>query len=274
MTDKHYLQFPLAALSMKLPYGELVQHIFSYSVVELVGKKASDSNKAERVASEFFSAFASVSKKPEDLKKVVGGTLFSARAFDLDSIKKEHAAVTEHAERFNSGANGPLVRINAKNYKRILKHKSLNEREFRVLCAIYSALGSQKMRRITKEELQQRALGYPSPKRDLQKEHWMTDHELRKTRNALYKLRFFSMLTYGRRQTYYSNRLTEQDLHSQIFRSKTESAKKLSENRRASDRLTQQVRAEKLRLIKAPILQAEPPKSAQKLPRGSQSDAK
>jgi hypothetical protein len=183
--------------------------------------------------------------KPEELKKHLGGALFSAKAFDLDAIKKEHDAVEKHAEQINSGASGALVRINAKNFRRILKERSLSENEFRILCAIYSGVGSQRMRRITKEELKQRALGYPSSKRDLQTEHWMTDHELRKARNALYKLKFFSMLTYAKRQTYYSNRLNEQQLHEQIVWSKTAALQAHTANNIANDKLTNAVKEAK-----------------------------
>jgi hypothetical protein len=244
-TSEKYLQFPLSVLAMELPFDEILDHIFSTALVRYGEYRLATlepSGAEAAILEEILKTYGELDATHANIPSYLGSKNFGVPIASFDKVKEQHARVVTHSLKFSGTTKVPLVRIRDDIYWRVRDRKALTEREFRVLCGIYSAIGDHKMRRLTREELQQRSLGYPSGKRDLQVEKWMTTHEIRKTRDKLHQLKFFVMLTYARRQTYYSHRLSKEELHSQILESKTRSAERRRMHRDDSAELTRQVK--------------------------------
>ena len=106
---------------------------------------------------------------------------------------------------------------------------ALNPREFAILSAIYSCLGQNDYRRITSDEIQRRAAGCRS------KEIFDTFEEgpkpytmkqVRKTVEDLFLNGFFGRFTYRNRETYYSHKLSEDELREKVFEMRTNRMRK------------------------------------------------
>lgn len=245
-----YFQFPLSSLSLPLPFSDILEHIVAFSIFDYSQKLWNSDDltdaRIKEMLAQIENEYSPDEATEENVLALMSAQALNERIRNFGATKARYQKVYHHAIMAGKGDLGALVRIRTDIFDKVKRKNSLSEREFRLLCAIYSGIGKQKMRRITKEELQQRSLGYPSANRDVQKDKWLSDYELRLTRDRLHKLNFFSMLTYARRQTYYSNRLQQEELHALILKAKTELVAKRSENRIASDELTRQVR-ERLR---------------------------
>ena len=101
---------------------------------------------------------------------------------------------------------------------------ALNPREFAILSAIYSCLGQSSYRRITCAEIQYRATGCRS------KEIFDTFEkrpepysikQVRKTVEDLFLKGFFGRFTYRYRETYYSHKLSEDELREKVIEKRT-----------------------------------------------------
>ncbi len=227
-----YLQFPLCALSFGETTYQRLNAILDYGVVHagirLWQKESADEK------SRFLAFLPHRSKIPQGfepndprhcavlygIEKV--GVIYS----NLDGLLVGHGTLeafkNEFERRFGRDAT---VRIRKKWLFQARDGKGLTYREFAVLCAIYSCIGSKQFTRITRERAQHRSLGYKN-KSTLQAElprradgaQPLTERQVRDTIDRLHGLRFFARCTYGRRVTYYSHRLTDEQLRKYVMK--------------------------------------------------------
>jgi hypothetical protein len=157
----------------------------------------------------------------------------------------------EHARAFLSrvpytGAGDAIIRINIDQFFDSRNGDGLNEREFKTLCAVYSAIGGKDMRRITVAEIQRRAAGCVSKALF---ESWKhrgtvyTPKQLRSTLDELHLRGCFARATYARRLTYYSIRKPAADLRTAIVEKHTKRAGKLNAEHAADAAMTAKVEA-------------------------------
>ncbi len=147
-------------------------------------------------------------------------------AFVESEIRKYQAFVDDLESKFKNDA---LVRHKKALCLDVRDRGALNPREFAILSAIYSRLGQSSYKRITSDEIQCRATGCRS------KEIFDTFEErpepysmkqVRKTVEDLFLKGFFGRYTYQRRYTYYSHKLSEDELRKKVFEMRTNRMRK------------------------------------------------
>src|SRR5207253_5488768 len=77
---------------------------------------------------------------------------------------------------------------------------------------------------------------------------FLSERQTRSIIDRLYERGFFARITFARRQTYYSHRLTADQLEEAIFQLKTRTAKARHTRIQANNDLTFRIRAERIRL--------------------------
>jgi hypothetical protein len=128
--------------------------------------------------------------------------------------------------------------------------KGISYWELAVLAAVYSKIGAAKGPvRITREEIWRRALGFKSKGvfsvEMRRRKACITSRQARSTIERLHDRGFFARLTYARRQTYYSHRLTPDQLADAIVTMKLRRQRARQARMGANDALTKRVQAER-----------------------------
>ncbi|MEP6698849.1 MAG: hypothetical protein ABJB09_03885 [Verrucomicrobiota bacterium] len=132
-------------------------------------------------------------------------------------------------------------------------NKGMSFREVAVLSAIYSKIGAATGPvRITRDEIRRRAHGFKS-KQVFNQEIGLglpeiSERRIRTLIESLHDRGFFARITYARRQTYYSHRLTAEKLADAIFQQKIRRTKAQNARIRVNKQLTDRVKAERQQL--------------------------
>src|SRR5262249_31956821 len=117
-------------------------------------------------------------------------------------------------------------------------NKGMSYQELAVLAAIYSKIGAAKgPLGITREEIWRRTLGFKSKRVFCLEmrgcEPWITMRQVRSIIECLHDRKFFARVTYGRRQTYYSHRMSGTALAEHVFTAKIQRSLAKEARRRA-----------------------------------------
>lgn len=179
---------------------------------------------------------------------------------NIEHDLRVHDAISKHVRDFERrhGKDASL-RIKGNLVFEVRDAKGMSYREFAVLCAIYSVVGAKVSPvRITLDTIRARSLGYKSSKAlnaDVEAGVYkinpclenLTRKQLHDTKDKLHQLRWFAAATYGRRQTYYSHRLSDDDLRQKIVATKTFTSDFKAARARKDDALTAAVNAQRAR---------------------------
>ena len=245
------LEFPLCCLSYPEENRQKVRMIISFCIVEHSRKITSFIHKRIReLKRELPPDF-------EEYNEVHSRVVLAADelAMTISHIKVtllNHKLLNEHINNFTEKyGKDAFCRIG----KRICfetKNGQFSYSAFIVLCAIQSILGKTKLYcRITKERIRYRMQGYKSKSiaeqemRD--KTILLSDRQIGNRINILYGKNFFSKFTYAQRQTFYSTRLSDEELRKKVIESKIYWAKKRTGLR---DKIVSNEIKTKLKLIK------------------------
>jgi len=188
------------------------------------------------------------------------GTDIKERLWDIllysvvkDVCKEEYGPLAEFAKEWEK-RHGPdaQVRILGK-WVLEAKYELFSYDELAVLAAIYSKIGSKKGPvRITLDEIWWRSLGYKSERvfREETGESCVcrTRRQVRSIIERLHERNFFARITFARRETYYSNRLSLRELAEQVRAAKLYRARARQARIAANAKLTSQVQAERRKL--------------------------
>ena len=222
--DGVMLEFPLCCLSYPEEEKKKVGMIISYCIVEHSKKVTSFIHKRIReLEKELPSDF-------EDYDELHSKVVLAADelAIIVSSIKRtllNHTILNEYINDF-------IVTYGKDAYCRIGKKVCFETRDgtfnysaFTVLCAIQSILGKTKQYcRIIKDRIRYRMHGYKTKSIAEQemkdKTILLTDRQLGNRINILYGKNFFSKFTYAQRQTFYSTRLSDEQLRDKVKESK------------------------------------------------------
>ena len=255
-----FFQFPLCALSLPGLESERIDHITSFACFE-AGKREwdrfTDIEKRLRrsVAPDADHCTCKVDLTNDKERQVVAGAEFLGIVIrNVKGIIRNHLELARFIRGFEQ-RNGTDARV------RIVVHwvfearnrKGISYRELAVLAAIYSKIGAAKGPvRITREEIWRRALGFKSKRAFSVEMHdrqaWITPRQVRSIIERLHDRRFFARLTYARRQTYYSHRLTADQLAKAVFVQKLQPELARQARIRANDALTKRIQSERRRL--------------------------
>lgn len=251
MSAGHFLQFPLCVLAMKHDPKGIANYILSYGMVaagRAVLLKFDPDKRVEKC--EIFK----LSKKKVDsweLAAHLGGeqcnmTVGSAEA----SVTRYHAAAA-HVEKWESKyGTSPLVRLTTNIVFELRDGGQISWREFRVLAGLYSVIGAKPFPVIIPlSMIEARHCGF-SNQAGLEKGRTAKDcpealtmKQLRGTVQKLWELKWFARVTpdpHGR-ATYYSNRMSEDEMREKIFKTRTYktgfTAERLAKNKELAERI-------------------------------------
>ncbi len=225
--DGGFLQFPLCALRFE-PHEEQLDAIINYATV-LAGRGiarqlgAEGRNQQERALRDEGLPTGMKMAAPLHFEACIGARLLQLTIPWTPVVVKSYEVLDQFA-RDTHGAcgKGPLVRMRC-GFVFDARGGKISYREFSVLCAIYSVIGSKPNPvRITARTIAIRSRGFRSiDDWRLNGDHQkplLSDRQIRHTAVGLHQRGFFAMATPGRRATYYSHRLTQRALEDALVR--------------------------------------------------------
>lgn len=227
-----YYQFPLCALAFGETVEERLQHIISWSVLEsgqkIWSKKGNDGGES------MVSGFLSTNGGPEDFdendelhKRAMAGYVTNRQHHpSIKAIIRQHAALDEFRRKFElRHGRDASVRVRTDIMLSALSGK-LKYITFCVFVAILSDLGDKAYKRVTKETIQPRMMGYKSNKVMKAELSNRTDGAapLRLSKisyqvtKAIPRRRLLARARKNERQTYYSVRMSQSQLRTEMVK--------------------------------------------------------
>jgi hypothetical protein len=194
-------------------------------------------------------------EEDEYVQAVIGCEELEIIPDHIYTITAYHGAASRYIE-FYELQHGPdvRVRIDVKWVLEALHGTGISHEELAVLAAIYSKIGASKVPvRITQDEVWRRALGCKSKAvfevyTGYHADFWVTKRQVRSIIERLHDRKFFARTTYGRRQTYYTNRMSSTALAKRIFTAKIQRSLATQARRRADAALTKWIQEERRKL--------------------------
>jgi len=187
------------------------------------------------------------------IRTVLGAQRVNVTLHSVPATVEGHRVLWGHLSSFEQRfGRDVLVRLATAFVFDARDSRGLSYLELAVLAAIYSKIGAaDRPVRITREEIWRRAHGYKSRNAFLKidRSPWFTE---RKTRSVIERLRergFFAHVTYGRRQTYYSHRLSLDELSNAVAKEKIHRAAVRHRQIQANFELTNRIRTERHKLL-------------------------
>jgi len=252
--DGILLEFPLCCLAMNYDGEELLNNIISYCIVRHSQRIVTRTQ--ERVL--YFKGKMPKDFNPDsksDCQILLAGEEFGITMRRIMDTKNRYSEVSNHIQEYE-------YRYSKDAYCRIGRDLLIETRDgkfqykyFAILCAIQSIIGKRKpFIRITKDRIRYRMWGYKS--KDIAHKEMnggqilLTDRQLKRIIDFLHAKKFLSKFTYARRQTFYSTRLTDEELIAAVSNQKIYFAKKKSGFE--DDKATREIKSH-LRLIKHPL---------------------
>jgi hypothetical protein len=265
--SRRYFQFPLCTLSYGATEQECLNHIISYACVEHGKRKwwksSSEERRVYRSAKESPVAANRYINLKDDaqLSAAMGashlGMTIGSGSGIVESHKRLANFISSFEKRYGRDAR---VRIVTDWVFEARDKQGISYIELATLVAIYSKIGAKKSAvRITRDEIWRRAHGCKS-KLVFEAAHGermrplFTPRQIRAAVDRLHARRFFSRLTFARRQTFYSHRLTASQLADSVVQKKTLGSAAAKARELAGEAVTQRVREELHRLTQRPPL--------------------
>lgn len=252
-----FFQFPLCALSFPGSERERLNNIISFSCLE-VGKQQWQKFRQierdlrhEQQPSEIYCTCKIDLANDTHQQAVAGAQQLKVIVGNIHGMVAGHACLTGFRRDFErKHGTDAQVRLATNLVFEARDGKGMSYQELAVLAAIYSKIGAARGPvRIIREEVWRRALGFKSKRvfsvemRDCQAR--ITQRQVRSIIERLHDRRFFARLTYARRQTYYSHRLTADQLAEAVFVQKLRPELARQARIRANDALTKRIQAER-----------------------------
>ena len=221
MADEHggFYQFPLCLLAREMPFHELLTETFGYGVCHYLDKTHGPSWRTEANR---------------------GGALAGAReviGFDCGSAA-EFLAAHGRAAAFetiwkNYGRTTCFVRLRADIHRSAQwEDAAISEREWRILAAIFSAIGTKPMARLGWDAIQLRASGWLTVRRPgAETGPLFPRGQIERTLGELLKRGFVHAATYRRRERYWSHRHTQDEIWDLVEKIKVAKARASSARR-------------------------------------------
>jgi hypothetical protein len=259
--SRRYFQFPLCALSYGASEQECLNHIISYACVEH-GKRqwwkcSSEERRRYRSATESpLTADCHINLKDEtQVQAALGAAQLNMKLGSVTNVLESHQRLATFISSFEQRyGRDAQVRIVTSWVFEARDKRGISYIELATLIAIYSKIGAKKSAvRITRDEIWRRAHGCKSKPvfEAACGEHMRplyTPRQIRAAVDRLHARRFFCRLTFARRQTYYSHRLTASQLADSVVKKKTLGSAAAKARELAGEAVTRRVREELYRL--------------------------
>ncbi len=212
--NKGYFQFPLCLLGFGKDYKERLETIVSYCLGEQASRTNPKFPRSARNASlEEAAAFLAVE--------------FGSYEDTINRWKAADTFVRQWERRYGEDAK---VRIATSLFWEAHNNTGVSYREFSILCAINSAIGSRSTPvRITEPSVRVRAAGFKSrdvakselPSNESRKARLLTEHEVRYTLQKLHQRKFFARARVGAKTVKYMLRITDDQLRALLRQRET-----------------------------------------------------
>lgn len=269
--DDKYFQFPLCALTFGKTHEERCNGILNFSLGDTGLRAWAAMDEFQR--DEWLDRLTNHKEEPttgidwdewEQQAVAYAMKLLNVTGGNVTWMLKNYRQVLEHKERFEK-MHGRDVNVRCRTglLFEVRERRGMTYREFAVLCAINSIIGNKTVPvRITLAAIAPRSLGFKSAKALLSdqkirhfkpafKECALTLKQVRTTVEKLHELKWFARVTFGKRQTYYSNRMGQEELMKRVFASKTHAADFRAEKAKNDNDLTAAIKSHRERLAKA-----------------------
>lgn len=255
-SDK-YLQFPLCALAFCPDAKDCLEHIISYGFIEAGASvvRSADTEKLKELCS--CHSLPKTMYKSWDLAAEIGAGMCGITIGSRECSLKRHSALASHLGEWEKryGKDGS-VRVRKDLCFEVRDKDGMTFREFRVLCAIYSSIGSKSCPvAIPVRMIDARVCGCKSEavleaelvchKEKLPPR--LTQKQLRGTIRKLHELGWFARCTpdpHGRK-TFYSHRLRDDEMRDRLFKRATYSHTFKHEQRLKDSELSERIKAAK-----------------------------
>jgi hypothetical protein len=247
-----FLQFPLCVLAWPGEAKETLNAIIDYGLTEaglaIISKRSIEERRA--LCAEYGLLESQVDSWA--LAAKVGAELCDIRLGSLEGCVRRHSTMAVHLRDWET-RHGPdaLVRMRKDVCFEVRDGGGMSFREFRILCAIYSLLGKHRYRAIGFRMIGARACGCKSEgvmaselRAGRPLPALFTIKQLRGTVAKLHELGWFARVTpnpHGR-VTYYSHRMSGDELRERIFHRRTYSAGFHEDQRRQNAALAERIR--------------------------------
>ena len=257
---QRYFQFPLCALSFAADIQERLNCIISFGCVELGKKQWRTFNATEKqlrrsdLPSRHTCPCPIDLTKDEHLQVAAGAERLHIKIPNIERVLAGHATLSRFIKEFEARCGRDAqVRIRTDWIFEARDGKGMSYGELAVLAAIYSKIGaSQRPVQISRDEIWKRAHGFKSDRVFRQemsgRSPFITPRQVRSLTDRLYDRRFFARVTYARRHTYYSHRMTNEELSEAVFQLKTRRDLARQVSRMANEELTRRIQAERRKL--------------------------
>jgi hypothetical protein len=206
MGEKGYFQFPLCLLAFGEDYKERLQKIVNYCLYEQARRTKSARFPSLNRAATFF-----------------GVTIECLHKDIISEWKEANAFVCQWEGRYGKD---PFVRTGTTLLWEAHDNTGLTYREFSVLCAINSIIGSRSTpMRITQPSIRVRAAGFKSwnvakselPSDELGEARLLTIDQVRYTLEKLHERKLFARARVGAKTVKYMLRVTDDELRSRLL---------------------------------------------------------
>ena len=258
--SRPYFQFPLCALSLPDSQRERLDCIIAYCCIEM-GKhewtKLNDQQKEgwsnNPPVPQWRAAKVNLMQITH-LQALIGACRLNITIGHAPSTATRHARLSCFLADFERKHGRDVqVRLATDLVFEARDDKGFSFAELAVIAAIYSKIGVSKGAvRITREEIWRRAQGFKSKlafsRETAAQQPYLIRRKVRSLIESLHERGFFARVTYARRQTYYSHRLTADELADSVFQQKTRAARARHTRIAANDALTKRILDERRNL--------------------------
>jgi len=238
----NYFHFPLCLLAMGRNEIERINSLIPFAVVEagnkMLEKRINNRQDMSTLGADYEEKWAEDEYDPDDEDHiavalgadVLGVNLGSLRLASPREALETWQVVCKFRNQFEAKHGGsPEVRIKAEYVWEVRSKKGMSYRELAILCAMLSVTGDKEYPvRITREQIQRRMLGYKTAvvmqaelKNRTDGSKPLTVRQIGYTVDKLKERKFFARVRANKRQTYFSFRLTQEQMEDAIFKSKT-----------------------------------------------------
>lgn len=240
--DDPYFQFPICLIALPVtPWEDRMATIISYSILEF------------GVANEILTRvsgqpYAGGREKTEKAMEALRARLkFSGGSFD--AMTERWAVAEKHLAGYRSAFPGSvgLVRLRNDLCFDAKDADGIDERQFRILAAIYSAIGNCAVKQVSVQQIIHRSAGCVSR---AVFDSWagkalpFTRKQVRASVDELEARGLFKTCVFNRRQKYFTHSLAEAELRAQVVALKSKARKsQLAERRQRDHEMTQAILA-------------------------------
>ena len=255
--SRPYFQFPLCSLRFGTSRRQRLEAIISYGCVEM-GKRLWTKHTVEERESRRAHPpdwCRRTLRKDTHLEAVFGCEHLNVSAPNLEAMIAEHSDLARFVKIWEQ-QHGPdaLVRIRTDWLFEVRDYKGMSYPELAVLAAIYSKIGAARGPvRILQDEIWKRTHGCKSDRvfraeMNRRRRPFLTPRQVRSIIERLHGRHFFARVTVGRRQTSYSNRLSNKELADCVFTAKIQRSLARQERIRTDADLTKRIQAARRKL--------------------------